>query len=139
MPFGLPQAGVICPTLYNIFTADIPKHQNCMLALFADDTSFLSTSPFVNSIITNIQNYLASLKLYYKKWKITINNEKSQAIYFTRRRSKEIPTAPLHIFGEQIKWSNEVKYLGFYLDKRLTYRAHINNTIEKVRRVIKIL
>jgi hypothetical protein len=48
MPFGLPQGAVLSPTLYNIFTADIPKSNNCKIALFADDTSFFISSPYVN-------------------------------------------------------------------------------------------
>jgi hypothetical protein len=40
MLFGLAQ-GVTSPIFYNIYTADIPKHDKCLLALFADDTSIL--------------------------------------------------------------------------------------------------
>ncbi len=50
MLFGLPQGGVLSPTLYNIFTADIPKHAECILSLFADDTSILSTSTHFKTI-----------------------------------------------------------------------------------------
>ena len=37
MTTGVPQGSVISPTLYNIFTADIPKMPQVELAIYADD------------------------------------------------------------------------------------------------------
>jgi hypothetical protein len=139
MAFGLPQGSVLSPTLYNIFTADIPKDLYCMLSLFADDTGILCTSPSFKIISSRLENYLDVLKKYYKRWKIKINKDKTQAIYFTRRRSKELPNGPINIFGENIEWSKEVKYLGVILDKTLTLGQHIQQAVEKVGKAVRIL
>jgi hypothetical protein len=139
MAFGLPQGSVLSPTLYNIFTADIPKDLYCMLSLFADDTGILCTSPSFKIISTRLENYLEVLKKYYRRWKIKINKEKTQAIYFTRRRTKELPNGPINIFGENIEWSKEVKYLGVILDKTLTLGQHIQHAVEKVGKAVRIL
>jgi hypothetical protein len=68
--FGLPQGGVTSSTYYNIFTADIPKHKHCRIALFADDTSIYCTSSKFQIIYGNLQDYLASLEQFFFKWKI---------------------------------------------------------------------
>jgi hypothetical protein len=139
MPFGLPQGAVTSPIFYNIYTADIPKHISCLLALFADDTSILCTSEFLAPILNNLQQYLEQLKQYYKRWKIKINANKTKAIYFTKRRTKELPTSPLSVLGEDIEWSPVVKYLGIMLDKKLIMNQHINYVIAKVNVVTRIL
>ncbi len=139
MPFGLAQGGVTSPIFYNIYTADIPKHLNCLLALFADDTSILCTSQFVAPIIKNLQEYLEILKNFYRKWKIKINADKTKAIYFTKRRTRELPENPLNVLGTEIEWSPVVKYLGIMLDKKLVLNQHINYAVAKVNLVVKIL
>ncbi len=139
MLFGLAQGGVTSPIFYNIYTADIPKHEKCLLALFADDTSILCTSKFLNPIINGLQQYLTVLKQYYKRWKISINPDKTQAIYFTKRRTRELPNVPLNVLNQEVEWSPVVKYLGIILDKKLVLNQHINYTIEKVNKVVKIL
>jgi hypothetical protein len=139
MTFGLAQGGVTSPIFYNIYTSDIPKHPSCQLALFADDTSIYCTSQFLDPIIRELKQYLEILEKYYQRWEIKINTDKTQAIYFTKRRTKELPTDPLHILGKEIAWSPAVKYLGVILDKKLILNQHINYTIEKVNKVIKIL
>jgi hypothetical protein len=139
MRFGLAQGGVTSPIFYNIYTADIPKHDKCMLALFADDTSILCTSQFLKPIINGLQQYLDILKKYYRRWKISINAEKTQAIYFTKRRTKELPNGPLNVLGNDVEWSLAVKYLGMILDRKLILNQHINYAVEKVNKVVKIL
>jgi hypothetical protein len=77
--------------------------------------------------------------VYYKRWKISINPDKTQAIYFTKRRTKELPNGPLNVLDQEVEWSPAVKYLGIILDKKLVLNQHINYTIEKVNKVVKIL
>jgi hypothetical protein len=65
--FGVPQGAVLSPFLFNIFTSDFPRSQNCKLAMYADDTSFLSSSPYAHVIIRNLQTYAAMIKTYMTK------------------------------------------------------------------------
>jgi hypothetical protein len=39
IPAGLPQGATLSPTLYGIFTCDLPELPNCDLTVFADDTA----------------------------------------------------------------------------------------------------
>ena len=39
---GLPQGAIFSPTLYLLFTADIPKSKDTLIATFADDTAILT-------------------------------------------------------------------------------------------------
>jgi len=42
IPFGVPQGAILSPTLYNIFTSDIPTSALSSIATFADDASSTS-------------------------------------------------------------------------------------------------
>jgi hypothetical protein len=139
MPFGLPQGAVLSPTLYNVFTADIPKSENCEIALFADDTSFFISSPYANVIRRNLITYSNSLEKYFKKWKVSLNMDKTQAIFFTKRRKLELPGRTIKIFNKNISWQNSAKYLGLILDKKLTFKNHIEAVIEKANKSSRIL
>jgi hypothetical protein len=70
---------------------------------------------------------------------IKINKEKSQAMYFTRPRKKELPNKSIKIAGVEIEWSKEIKYLGLILDKSLTFRSHVEFAVERMQKCIRIL
>lgn len=81
---GVPQGSVLGPTLFNIFTHDIPQATNCVLSLFADDAAVYSAGFSYSEINQSMQSYLNELDIYYKKWKIKINPNKTNAIFFTK-------------------------------------------------------
>jgi hypothetical protein len=43
IPAGLPQGATLSPTLYGVFTCDLPELPNCDLVVFADDTAFYTS------------------------------------------------------------------------------------------------
>lgn len=44
---GVPQGSILGPTLYNLFVHEMPKQNDTILAMYADDTAILSGSPRV--------------------------------------------------------------------------------------------
>ena len=52
---------------------------------------------------------------------------------------KELPLSPFHVLNAQIEWKNEAKYLGVILDKRLTYRKHVDFVLQKAQMAIRLL
>jgi hypothetical protein len=136
---GLPQGAALSPNLYNIFTSDPPSLENTEIAIFADDTALYTSHSNAQVIIQNLQEAINVLQNYYLEWKIKINPTKSQCIYFSKRRSvRYLPTTDLNICGSSIPWSDEVKYLGVLLDKKLLFRNHIQYSIEKTQKMFKI-
>ena len=59
---------------------------------------------------------------WLQKWKIKINTTKSSHLTFSFRRECYPPVA---LNGMQIPVVQSVKYLGLYLDNRLTLKEHI--------------
>jgi hypothetical protein len=64
---------------------------------------------------------------WVKRWNIKINENKTQAIYFSH--GIRPPESLLTLNGWDLPFVNNVKYLGIMLDKKITWRSLIE-TIE---------
>ncbi|KAG5677339.1 hypothetical protein PVAND_007106 [Polypedilum vanderplanki] len=138
---GVPQGAVISPCLYNIYTGDIPfsSTNDYTTTLFADDVAIIKSNRLVKPIIKGLNKASKNLSSYFNKWKINVNGAKTNAMYVTRRRKKQLPIGPLQIFDERVDWSNEIKYLGIVIDKKLTFKAHIEYVIKRANNAIRVL
>jgi hypothetical protein len=90
-------------------------------------------------IIGRLQTALNCLRDYYSKWRIGLNSSKTQAVFFTKRRTRELPTSELLLDGHSIPWENRAKYLGLILDKTLTFAPHVEHISGKIQKMIRIL
>jgi Reverse transcriptase (RNA-dependent DNA polymerase) len=83
-------------------------------------TSLLRTFLPPNSVENQLQDHLNEISVNCKDWKIKINASKTQAIHFSRC-TKSVPQTEITLNGDGILWSDEVKYLGVLLDKRINF------------------
>jgi retron-type reverse transcriptase len=88
MQAGMPQGSVLSPTLYNIYINDTPQTPGVHLALFADDTCLHATERKEGYVLRKLQRGLDAIETWYEHWNIKINEEKTQAIYFSHRRRR---------------------------------------------------
>jgi hypothetical protein len=138
VPSGVPQGAVLSPTLFNVFTSDFPALNDVQLALFADDLALFSTHFKADVIIDRLQSALNAVKGYYSTWRIKLNPSKTQAVFFTKRRTRELPIPDLSLDGFSIPW-NDAKYLGLILDKKLTFAPHFDYNSDRVQKLTRIL
>ena len=131
---GVPQGSVLGPILYSIYISDIPVSNDVMTALYADDTAILTQSKRADIVTDRLQENLDKIHRWCNINKIKINSNKTQAIIFQKRRV--IPENQLTLDDVQLQWCDEIKYLGLIMDKKLTWRRHIRNKVEKVNGVI---
>uniref|UniRef100_A0A224X7Z3 Putative reverse transcriptase n=1 Tax=Panstrongylus lignarius TaxID=156445 RepID=A0A224X7Z3_9HEMI len=114
---GVPQGSVLAPLLYSVYTSDLPTHPSTSMYTFADDTAILSTNTDPTLSVRSLQTHLHSLEPWLQKWRIKINPHKSKYIVFTLKRKI---LAPVYLYNSSIPLADHVRYLGLYLDKRLT-------------------
>lgn len=119
---GVPQGSVMGPILYLLFTADLPVTNQVLVGTFADDTAIVASDP--NPIIASqkLQNSLDRITDWLNKWRIKSNETKSVQVTFTTRKDT---CPPVKLNGIELSQSNEAKYLGIHLDRKLTWRKHI--------------
>lgn len=132
IPAGLPQGSVLSPLLYSIFTSDYKKPKYCDVGYYADDTCILCSGKLTSSIIKKLQRSLRAIHKYLHKWKIQINQGKTEAVIFPFNKSpKRKPKTNLKFDDTEIKFSPQCKYLGVILDQKLTFAQHITKAREK--------
>jgi hypothetical protein len=119
---GVPQGSILGPLLYTIYTADLPKSNKTILSTFADDTAIFTIHPDPAIASQNLQDHLHNIETWTRKWKLKINEHKSSHITFSLRRGR---SPPVYINREIIPQTEPATYLGFHLDKRLTWKNHI--------------
>jgi len=136
---GVPQGAVLSPFLYNIYTSDIPLSGSHETALFADDTALFKSASKAQDIQRCLTAATNQVDRYFDKWKINVNHDKTNAIFITKRRIRELPGQHINLFNKQIKWSDEIKYLGVIFDKRMTFQRHIEYVIERANTAVRVL
>jgi hypothetical protein len=105
-----------------------------LILRFADNTAMFVSDIDPAEVCGRLQHQLDTLSAYFKNWKIRVNPMKTQAIYFTRWTSSRIK-----LDDQEIPWSPEVKYLGLYFDKRITFASHTAKSMKKAEMAFRIL
>lgn len=119
---GVPQGSVLGPVLYLMYTADLPVTDKVMISTFADDTAILTSHNIPETASKELQNHLKKIEDWMTKWRIKVNENKSTHVTFTLNKR----TCPPVVLNDiNIPQQTKVKYLGMHLDRRLTWKKHI--------------
>lgn len=128
---GVPQGSVLGPKLYTLYISDLPLFEKTKTAVYADDTAIYSHSYYTDVARKQLQIHNNILQPYFKKWKLTMNAEKTEIINFTKKFTNNKIYTNLKIQEQTITPVHNVKYLGVILDDKLTFREHIASVIKK--------
>lgn len=135
---GVPQGGIISPTLFNIFTFDLPSEEIIQAlskaSAFADDASGWRTAHSINSIKTSIQTIMDSFVNWSNLWRIDINADKCKILMFLQKINKKIPLPKIEItLGDTIVENvHSEKLLGLTLDNTLSWKPHVKSINSKI-------
>lgn len=135
---GVPQGSVLGPLLYNCYTSDVPSlGNNTELSLYADDTAILHQQKYLACLHGGLQRALGKYVSYLNDWKIVVNCAKTQAIVLPYKKNMWLSTIrrrvkSIKLQGHAITWDQHVRYLGVVIDRKLSFKHHIDYLKTKV-------
>jgi ribonuclease HI len=132
---GVPQGGVLSPTLFLVFMKDIlhrlPK--NVKGAMYADDLALWCSEEHVSTANYRLKLALQEIEKWTKAWLVKINAKKTTYTLFTL--SNRPQKVSLQLGNEALQEEDTPTYLGVTLDRRLTWKHQLqkNQTKAKIR------
>jgi ribonuclease HI len=130
---GTPQGGVISPLLWNLALNSVLaklEASGCKVVAYADDVAIAVRGMFPSTLRDILQRSLSVLNRWAGDCGLGINPTKTELVLFTRNTSVE-PIGPIFLNGTVIPFSNEAKYLGVVLDRKLNYKRNIEERVKK--------
>ncbi|KAI8439824.1 hypothetical protein MSG28_013491 [Choristoneura fumiferana] len=136
---GLPQGSVLSPLLYNIYTYDIEQSVSpfCSILQYADDLVLYTSSQSTDAAPSKLNEALSYLKIWLDDHGLTLSPSKSCIVTFTRSRS--IPIMDIRYDDEVIPCLDAVKFLGVFLDSKMTGVPHLEYVTSKCEKGINVL
>ena len=132
---GVPQGGVLSPTLFLVFINDIVAElpRKVQGAIYADDLAIWCSEEYLSTAQYRLQEGLKVLESWTKRWLVKINATKTTYTVFSLSTKEQ--KAKLCINGQTLLAENNPTYLGVTFDRRLTWKkqAEKAETRGKVR------
>ena len=128
---GSPQGGVLSPTLFNVIMNTLSEALNDLegisLSQFADDGAIWTKHSSAGLAVKKLQKALDVIEAWGTYWGFKISPDKTKAIIFSRK-IKDIKTDSfrLTLNGKTLDFVDKVTFLGLTMDRKLTWKHHID-------------
>ena len=144
--YGAPQGSVLGPKFYNIYVRGQPKviqNSGFMSTSFADDSNgskkFAITFQY-NVLKHDVPKCIAEVTEWMNSMFLKINPDKTEIILFHPDWLKsQVVIRGTNIGDECIRFSDEVKNIGVWLDQNLNLDKHINKIVSHCYKLLKDL
>ena len=136
---GVPQGGVLSPTLFLIYINDVmgDVRGDVHSSLYANDLALWTSDKLMDGATWAMQCGPRSLESWSNKWLLRINESKTTYTSFTLSATRHV--AELLLNGTALREDEHPTYLGITLDKRLTWTAHIDQVRARAKQRLAMM
>lgn len=133
---GVPQGGVLSPTLFLLYINDITDNitKHVSNSLHADDLAIWTSAEHTSTTSYRLQEVVNNIATWTDEWGLELNTTKTNATLFSLSTANE--QVKLKLQGLVLPQTDTPTFLGVKLDTRLTWRPQIE---EMERRGIRKL
>ena len=125
---------MLSPLLFLLFINDLESllklDSDCLLVLYADDTSIVVTGSILSKVIDRTNDILNLFYSWCSKNKLIVNLSKAQFLSFSLRR--QVPDFQLFMNGQHIKRVEECCFLGLRINSDMSWSSHIDHMANKL-------
>jgi len=143
METGVPQGSSLGPLLFSIFINELP--QICLdsqIHLYADDTVIYTSNNDISKIQSSLQLDLNLIQTWFSSNLLLLNKKKTYNILFATRSALHKQNNSFQVKfldGTPLMNVDKIKYLGLWLDSRLTFRPHIDFIVKNINCSLRML
>ena len=128
----VPQGSCVGPVLYSAYASTLQEVVALDLHCYGDNhglkTNFKPVPDCETKAIADTEWCLADIKTWMDQNCLCMNNAKTKFVLLSSRLHLwKCTTESLSANGEEISYSNCIKYLGTWMDQELSFRQHISN------------
>lgn len=136
---GLPQGSVTSPILYSLYTYDLEDtvQPHCQILQYADDLVLYVSDKSLDEAVSQLNRALEYLTEWLTLHGLSLSASKSKVVVFSNKRL--IPPVRVKINNKIIPEDTEVKFLGVWLDRKLTGTPHFEYISQKCEKNINVL
>jgi len=136
---GVPQGGVISPTLFLIYINNITAafENNISDTLHADDLAAWAIGRHISTVVNRAQTMINQVEQWAKDWFVDVNIAKMASILFSL--STQQNTIELQMGSQPIPQVDSTVFLGGNIDKRLTWKPHIQLVQERAIKKLALM
>jgi len=105
--------------------------KNAKLVLYADDTSFMITSPSPIQFANKLNKVFADVNEWFRNNLLSLNLNKTTYMQFRTKNSQK-PDSNITLLNNQIINSTNTKFLGLTIEETLSWKCHINQALARL-------
>ena len=137
---GVPQGSILGPLIFLLFINDMPQSlKHCKMILFADDGIVYIAGKDIDTLTTQLNEDLEMLTKYCKANRLIINPTKSKAMLFRGNARLPENSQNIYIGDADLEFVKEFKYLGYYIDRSLSFNLECDEITKKLLRCASIV